>query len=239
MAFTYLEVVNLALREVNEIPLSEANFTTTRGLHQFAKDAVNRAYFEISNTSQDWAWKRTERAGSDNTQQRQLTAGTQWYNIDTSAGETSVDWDSFLLTDKDIITNDPNVEPEVVRALEMMTYDTWLEQYREEDFKGNTGEPEYVIQHPSGKFGFTPVPDEDYFIEYFSSFSATRFVNHYDVIPFPEEFIDTLVAKVKQYLWMFRENDTQAAFAREQYKDSLENMQRVLLSTKETRMRAV
>ena len=49
--YTFLEVVNLALREVNEIPMTAQQLTSARGLQQFAKESVNRAFFDISNES--------------------------------------------------------------------------------------------------------------------------------------------------------------------------------------------
>jgi len=48
---TYLEIVNLGLDEINETPLNSGNFLSPRSVQKFAKGAVNKAYFDISNES--------------------------------------------------------------------------------------------------------------------------------------------------------------------------------------------
>ena len=47
MAYTYLEIVNLALREVNEVPLTGGTFDLSRGLQQFARSPLT----ELTSTS--------------------------------------------------------------------------------------------------------------------------------------------------------------------------------------------
>ena len=49
MATTYLELTNQALRELNEIPLTAANFGDAVGLQQFVKDSINKSIFDIAN----------------------------------------------------------------------------------------------------------------------------------------------------------------------------------------------
>ena len=46
MATTYLDLTNEVLRELNEIPLTSANFASAVGLQQFVKDAVNKSIFD-------------------------------------------------------------------------------------------------------------------------------------------------------------------------------------------------
>ena len=49
MATTYLDLTNEVLRELNEIPLTSANFANAVGLQQFVKDAINKSIFDIAN----------------------------------------------------------------------------------------------------------------------------------------------------------------------------------------------
>ena len=49
MATTYLDLTNEVLRELNEIPLTSANFSSAVGLQQFVKDSVNKSIFDIAN----------------------------------------------------------------------------------------------------------------------------------------------------------------------------------------------
>lgn len=245
MAYTYLEMLNLALREVNEVPLTETTFNSTRGLQQFAKESVNRAYFDISNQSTKWPWLQTSRALSPETVQRPILAGQQWYDIDDTGVSLNLecDWNTFLITEKDITSTDPEVIasiPEVVKVLPVITYDTWIAKWREIDFVStNQGEPNFVIKYTSGKYGFTPVPSKNYWAEFNVSKTAVRFTQFNDVIPFPEEFSPVLLARIKYYLWLFRENDVQANFSKGEYTEGVATMKRVLLSNKEETMRAI
>jgi|TARA_R110002073_G_scaffold241453_2_gene403281 hypothetical protein len=242
--YTFLEVVNLALREVNEIPMSDQQLANARGLQQFAKESANRAFFDISNESPKWPW--LQKAVDTPTQQevRKLTTGTQWYDTETIAAglRQEPDWNTFLLTDKDLTSTDPLViasNPILVKNLQFLTYDEWISKFRTDDFKGNTGEPKYIIKYSSGNYGLTPVPDADYSITYNVRSNATRFTLGPDVVPIPEEFVTVLVSRIKYFLWLFRENDIQAKFSLGEYQAGLLNMKRSLLSNKEERMRAI
>lgn len=242
--YTFLEVVNLALREVNEIPMTEQQLGNARGLQQFAKESVNRAFFDISNESVKWPWLQQTLDLVPEQEIRKLTVGTQWYDTETvvSGLRQEPDWNTFLLTDKDLTSTDPLViasKPTLVKNLEFITYDEWIRRFRTEDFAGKTGEPKYVIKYGTGKYGFSPTPDATYSITYNVRSGAVRFTQATAVIPIPEEFITVLVSRIKYYLWLFRENDTQANFSLGEYRDGLINMKRSLLSNKEERMRAI
>ena len=49
MATTYLDLTNEVLRELNEIPLTSANFANAVGFQKFVKDAINKSIFDIAN----------------------------------------------------------------------------------------------------------------------------------------------------------------------------------------------
>lgn len=49
MATTYLDITNEVLRELNEVPLTSANFGNAKGIQKFVKDAVNKSIFDIAN----------------------------------------------------------------------------------------------------------------------------------------------------------------------------------------------
>jgi hypothetical protein len=242
MAYTFLQLTNLALREVNEVPMTSQQFETARGLQQFAKESANRAFFDVCNTSSKWPWLQTASEGAPRTEIRKLTAGQQWYDVKeiVTSNRLTVDWNTFLLTDKDLEVNDSAVEADVVSVLPMITYDTWIREKREYDFNSkNRGTPTAVVRHSTEQFGFSPVPDKDYWVEYNVSDTVTRFTIGTQEIPIPEEFITVLVARIKYYLWLFRENHEQANFSLGEYREALTDMKRTLLSNKQERMRAV
>ena len=235
MAYTYLEILNLALREVNEVPLTASTFTLTRGLQQFAKEAVNRAYFDISNQSLKWPWLQTPMLGTAETTVRALTQGVQWYDIKFNALHLEADWNTFLLLN----TDPAGVEiPTIIENLPMITYDEWIDKFRVQDYLATAeAVPRYVVKHPSGKFGISPVPDGNYWVEHNVRNAAVRFTASSDIIPFPEEFSTVLIAKIKYYLWLFRENQEQASFSKGEYDEGLATMKRILLSNKSETMR--
>lgn len=245
MAYTYLDLTNLALREVNEVPLTEQQFLNARGLQKFAKEAVNRAFFDISNTSTKWPWAVNAGSRQPNLEVRKLSEGVQWYDLRqlTTDLQMSVDWNSFLLTDKNLESTDPAViasAPNMTKQLKELTYDEWMAHKRTQDFNpDNRGTPEYVIRHSHSKFGFSPVPDGDYWVEFNATNEVTRFVDGSTEVPIPEEFITVILARIKYYLWLFRENHEQANFSLGEYREGLANMKRILLSNREEKMRAV
>lgn len=236
---TYLDIVNRALREVNEVPLTEGQFLSARGLQEFVKGAVNRAYFDISNASTEWPWLNSEMSRVEGTSVLTLVPGTQWYSL--SATDLEVDWHTFYMTDKDpdVVSE---VVPEVSKNLSYLTYEQWARDARVTDNQRTVESravPFSVVRHPDGKVGFSPVPDKTYYIEYFVWKSASAFTLAADVLPFPEEFENVLLNRVRYYTWLFRENLEQAQMARNDYTESLADMKRIQLSNKSENMRAV
>ena len=49
MSTTYLDLTNELLRELNELPLTSANFSDAVGIQKFVKDAINKSIFDIAN----------------------------------------------------------------------------------------------------------------------------------------------------------------------------------------------
>jgi len=244
MSFTFLEVTNKVLREVNEVPLTTQQFLTARGLQQFAKEAVNRSFFDICGESTDWPWLQNAVLNTANTEIRKLLKSQVWYDIEDSNGvRLEADWDTFLLTEKDLESTDPDVIasiPKTVVLLDELTYEEWTERFRVKDFsQENASTPRCVIRHPSGKFGLSPAPDKDYWVEFNVSNGAVRFTLDIDVIPLPEQFINVIIARCAYYVWKFRENFDQAKLSEKEYDKALGNMERVLLSNKQDRIKAV
>lgn len=243
MAYTYLGLTNLALREVNEVPLTEQQFVNARGLQQFAKEAVNRAFFDISNTSSKWPWSTHAGSRQPNLEVRELSEGVQWYDLRVLETDLqmTIDWNTFLLTTQDLSNPAATLTAEdKVEQLQEITYDEWIRTKRAEDFNpDNRGTPKYVIRHSHNKFGFSPVPDQSYWVEFNVTNENVRFIDPTTDIPIPEEFITVILARIKYYLWLFRENHEQANFSLGEYREGLANMKRILLSNREEHMRAI
>jgi hypothetical protein len=83
MATTYLDITNEVLRELNEIPLTAANFASATGLQQFVKDAVNKSIFDIANEEPQLPFLSAGLSGATDPFYGNVTvatvAGTRWY----------------------------------------------------------------------------------------------------------------------------------------------------------------
>ena len=51
---TFLSMTNEVLRRINEVPVAESDFSTTRNIQGLAKDAVNNAIRHILQSAQQW-----------------------------------------------------------------------------------------------------------------------------------------------------------------------------------------
>ena len=235
----FLGLVNRGLQGVNETPLTSGGFTNPRGLQNMAKSSVNRAYFDIAIESTEWPWLNDAVTRVEGTEILSLVTGTQWYDLPATVIEA--DWHSFYITDKD-----PDVVstaiPEVSEGLIYLTYQQWADTFRNVDNQRTVDirdTPRYVIRHPDGKIGVSPVPDQVFYVEYFIWKSATLLVNSTDTLPFPEEYEGVLDARLLYYLWTFKENRELAELAIDDYQRLLNKMRIGLLSTRMERMRPI
>ena len=64
MATTYLQIFNEILREVNEVELTSATFSSSVGVQTHVKDIVNRAYLDIVNEEPQWPFLSTAESGA-------------------------------------------------------------------------------------------------------------------------------------------------------------------------------
>ena len=235
----FIGLVNRGLQGVNETPLNSGGFASPRGLQNMAKSSINRAYFDIAIESTEWPWLNDTVTRVEGTEILTTVAGVQWYDL--AATVIDADWRTFYITDKDPAVVSTS-EPDVSHNLIYLNYDLWAQRHRPEDNKRTVESrdtPKYVIRHPDGKIGISPVPDIVYYIEYFSWNTATLLTLETDTLPFPEEYEGVLDARVLYYLWTFKENTDLARLALSDYTRLLRKMKLGMLSTKMERMRAI
>ena len=181
MATTYLDITNEVLRELNEIPLTSANFANAVGLQQFVKDAVNKSIFDIANAEPQLPFFSTGLSGATDPFYGNVTvatvAGQRWYNSQ------------------------------------------------------NYGEPQFVIKSPdSRKFGLSPIPDKVYNIHFYAFDKPTKLSAHGDTVVFPEQYVNVITARVRYYVWQFKESAQQASFALDEYRRELRQMKSNLMN---------
>jgi len=96
MATTYLELSNRTLRELNEVELTSANFSSSRGIQTAVKDFINKSVHDIYNESVEIPLLHTS------TTQATFT-GDGEYTFPTDMRR--VDFESFFLKPNELLTN--------------------------------------------------------------------------------------------------------------------------------------
>ena len=242
MATTYLDITNEVLRELNELPLTQANFASAIGLQQFVKDAVNKSIFDIANEEPQLPFLSAGVSGATDPFYGNVTvattAGTRWYLLKADSSSLaddygSIDWDDFYLT---TINVSGETAPYVSKGLKFINLEDWKRYYRdsenEDDANGQAyGEPVRVIKSPdSRKFGLSPIPDKEYNVHFYAFTKPTKLTAYSDTIVFPEQYSNVITSRVRYYVWQFKESPQQAAFALEDHKKAMKHMKSNLMN---------
>ena len=242
MATTYLDLTNEVLRELNEIPLTSANFANAIGLQKFVKDSVNKSIYDLANQEPQLPFFSAGVSGSTDPFYCNVTvptvAGQRFYTLksDSSSITTdyaSIDWDDFYVT---TINVSGETAPYVSKGLKFLTLDDWKRYYRDSENEDdansqNYGEPKFVIKSPdSRKFGLSPIPDKVYNIHFYAFVRPTALSAYDDTMVLPEQYSNIVTAKMRYYVWQFKESPQQAAFALDDYKKGLKYMKSNLMN---------
>lgn len=242
MATTYLDLTNEVLRELNEIPLTSANFANATGLQKFVKDTVNKSIFDIANEEPQLPFFSAGVSGSTDPFYGNVTvptvAGQRFYTLksDSSSITTdyaSIDWDDFYVT---TINVDGETAPYVSKGLRFLTLNDWKRYYRDSENEDdansqNYGEPKFVIKSPdSRKFGLSPIPDKVYNIHFYAFVRPTALSAYDDTMVLPEQYSNIVTARMRYYVWQFKESPQQAAFALDDYKKGMKSMKSNLMN---------
>ena len=242
MATTYLDITNEVLRELNEIPLTSANFANAVGLQQFVKDSVNKSIFDIANAEPQLPFFAVGESGATDPFYGNVTvattAGTRWYELKASSSNiandyASIDWDDFYIT---TINVSGESAPYVSKGLKFMTLADWKRYYRDSENADdadtqNHGEPKFIIKSPdSRKFGLSPIPDKVYNVHFYAFTKPTALDAHGDTMVLPEQYSNVVTARTRYYVWQFKESPQQAAFALDDYKKAMRTMKSNLIN---------
>jgi len=242
MANTYLDLTNEVLRELNEIPLTSANFANAIGLQKFVKDAVNKSIFDIANEEPQLPFFAANVSGSTDPFYGNVTvptvAGQRWYTLKSDSSNittdySSIDWDDFYLT---TINVSGETSPYVSKGLRFLTLDDWKRYYRDSENADdadtqNHGEPQFVIKSPDNrKFGLSPIPDKVYNVHFYAFVRPTALSAYDDTITLPEQYSNIITARVRYYVWQFKESPQQAAFALDDFKKGMKYMKSNLMN---------
>lgn len=228
MAKTYLEIINIGLLDANEVTLTATTFLSARGIQAFAKEAVNRALMDMANESTEWEWLKDDTVLTPSTVS--TIDGDQWYAFGATV-PAEVDFDTFYLTDS-LGGSQP---------LQRITYAEWDLMFRQGDAPADSkARPIHIIEtDEKNQFGLSPVPDDIYTIDFNSWRLATFLAASTDVIPFPDQFYNVLVARVRYYLWDFKDDQKKASRAGKEYELAIAKMRARRTTPEFTRARSI
>ena len=242
MATTYLTLTNELLRELNEVVLTSANFSSALGIQAHAKDCINRAYKDIVMAEPQWGFLATGESGATDpfygNVYVETVAGTRWYELKAASSSItsdygSVDWDNFYLT---TIGVSGESAPYISRNINFVTLEEWKDHRRESENLDDAdsqswGEPKFIIRSPdSRKFGLSPIPDKVYRAWFYAWDLPTALDAHGDAIVFPDVYSPVLMARSRYHFHQFKDAPQQAAFALEDYKKGLKQMRSALMN---------
>jgi hypothetical protein len=215
VSYDYLSITNEVLSRFNEVELTSANFTTSRGFQTQCKNAINSAVRFVNQQEYTWPFNH---ASNDET----LVVGQTRYNLPTST--KLVDYETFRIRKSDSL----NV---VATPLKVIDYKEYIDRFvgQEDDTTlGNV--PKYIFRTPDNKYGLVPYPDKAYtltfdYYTYPEDLSASS-----DVPTIPERFRSIIVDGACMYGYEFRGETGQFQLAEERFKQGVKNMQSVLLN---------
>ena len=212
---TYLSLTNELLQRLGEVQMDVSEFSGARNIQALAKTAINSSVREILHVAQEWPFTLQ-------TYTQTLTVGQSVY--DFPATLSSVDWESFYLKTLNN-TNTP------VR-LKVLTYTDYLNSYRPlDDINGSSGysSPRFVYQTQDLKYGVTPLPDQEYELEYKywvfpDSLSAAT-----DVCIIPDRFSSVILDGAMVYMMIYRSNEQSASIHQARFDQGIKTMRRLFL----------
>jgi hypothetical protein len=248
MATTYLQAVNEILTGTNEVQLTSINFSSAVGIQAYVKNIVNRAYLELCGANKQWPFLSAASSDANDPFAGNLyvevAAGVRWNLLKTGSTSVttdygSVDWDSFFLSTEGVTGASTPYE---YGNLTFVSFDEWVDRYREEEARDAGGEQEYgipqrVIVSKDGRFfGLSPLPNKAYRV-YFTAWNRpSRLSLHSDEILIPDEFSHVLYHRARYYVHQFKENDAQAQMAAADYNKGEKRMVLDLTGTDNIRM---
>jgi hypothetical protein len=221
MAETYITIVNEVLRRANEVEIDESSFNSIKSVQTLAKDAVNASCRHIIQRGQQWPFLAT-------TATQVLVVGQAEYSF--PADYSSADWQTFFLKSDTVLGNS-------ARFVQEISFDAYTQYHRIIDDEATAGDysiPLSVYPTVDGKFGFTPLPNAAYSVEYrYYAFPTVDLVNASDVFAtvtkIPDRFKHIAIDGAMMYLMRYRSNEQSAMLHEKSFHNGIEDMRRLLL----------
>ena len=216
-SYNFLGLVNDVNNLLNEVELTESNFSGAIGFYSAAKQAVNSAIREINQQQFEWPFNH-------DTQREYLSEGDVRYYIPRDV--KTLDMDSFRLV------RDATLGNETVR-LKQISYEDYLDQYL--DYEYNTSEgirtiPMFVFRTPSLEYGVVPPPDKAYPIAYEYYRTPVDLNLFSDVPSIPEDFRYVIVNGAMVHAHAFRGDNESSQLSAQKFEAGIKNMRTLYIN---------
>lgn len=231
---TYLEYTNIILQSINEVPLTSQQFSGARGLHQFAKESINRTYFDIIQEYK-WPWMHSLETNAIDTLElsgeRSITPTATWTQIPVdNAYKDAIDWSSIYYRNAD-------------GDKQTLIWIGWEEYEDRQDYVDGYDQPKFIVQSADGRsmglMGLDDFTDPTVGKIFYRLWTRpSRFTFAEDIIPMPEMHFNVLVDGALHHLWSFRGNVDQAQIAYSRFEKGISKMKRKY-SNQSLRLRSV
>lgn len=209
----YLTYTNMVLQAVNEVPLTEQQFQAARGLQQFAKEAVNRAYHDVAQEFQ-WPWLQETTSALTLSGEKALVPTGEWTPIPVlDPYRDAIDWSSIYYKDSE------DKRYSLVRL-------TWEEYEDNKEYYDGRSAARYIVESADGRsMGLIPYPETNIGTLYFRYWKRpTRFQYHSDEITIPDMHYNVIIDGALHHLWSFRGNVEQAQLAYARFEKGIKQL---------------
>lgn len=218
MPSTYLELTNQVLRALNEVELTSSTFSTSRGLHSTAKDAVKRSIRKINAREFRWPFNAVETT-------QVLIIGQEAYNWPNDFKVS--DWNSFQLQKDDNLL----VGNKQLQFIKRNDYYHYLKDLDNNAGSDGRGSPDYVFEGHGKTWGVSPSPNETYSIKYRYWKQPSELVLYSDLTTIPSEYDYVILAGALSHMKLFKDDPTSTQLLQKEFLDGLSEMVQVFLST--------
>jgi len=102
---TYLVLANRVLNALNEVEMTSANFSSSRGIQTSVKNFVNRSLHDVYNELEELPSLHNETYHITNSGQREYSLPTSNSPVSGDKQWRKIDWDTVYLKPKELVTN--------------------------------------------------------------------------------------------------------------------------------------
>ena len=217
MSYNYIGIVNEVNRRLNEVELTESNFSNVSGFYAAIKDAVNASIRDVNQSHYEWPFNHV-------IAEETLSTGVTRYAFPNDC--SSIDFDTFRIKEDATFGNGTS-------KLSIISYEDYLEKHVAQEYSSDesmSGIPSSVFHAPSLEWGVTPSPNKDYEIVYEYYRVPVDLINATDVPSIPERFRHVIVDGAMYHAYMFRSNEQAANLSKSKFEEGIKRMRTMLIN---------